>query len=79
MLPPPLLPPPIPTGENNYRYFLSFLFLHIFLFVYATAFFVALLAGEVARRGVLEVPFPGDDGEPVWLKTKKTVRGFRPG
>ena len=46
--------PIIATGENNYRFFLAFLAIHVVLCAYGAGLMLALVAGEVVRHGVLD-------------------------
>jgi hypothetical protein len=54
-------------GENNLKYFVSFLAMHVALCGYLAWLCFAVVYGELTRRGLWGVAFEGAGGEPVTL------------
>ena len=71
-------------GENNLRYFVTFLAVHVVMTSYGAWLCLGIVKGEITRRGLWTVAFQGNAGEPVtmaedWrLMTKFCMYHFGP-
>jgi len=54
-------------GENNLRYFVSFLAIHVVMCAYAGTVALSCVRNEISRRGLWDVGFEGKDGTPTKL------------
>ena len=60
-------------GENNLRYFVSFLALHVALTSYGAWLCFAVIRGEISRRGLWGVAFEGPGGAPTTLARDRAL------